>query len=61
MTEFYKYYNRLNVDPSFRPIKQKRRGIAQNDKKRSAKRSENSSKPDQFKKYSIMTGWPTLS
>ena len=44
--------HRLNVNPSFKPVKQKRRSFAPERKKRSTRRSANSSKKGQSKRWS---------
>ena len=51
--------HRLNVSPSFKPIKQKRRSFAPKDKNPSTRRSANSSKQEQSKRWNILNDWPT--
>ena len=52
--------HRLNVSPSFKPVKQKRRSFALEGKKRSMRRSANSSRQDQSEKWNTLSGWPML-
>ena len=51
--------HRLNVSPSFKPIKHKRRSFALEGKKPSTRRSANSSKQEQSGRWIILSGWPT--
>ena len=52
--------HRLNVNPSFKSVKQKRRSFAQKDKRRLMKRSVSSSKKRQSEKWNTLNGWLTL-
>ena len=52
--------HRLNVSPSFKPIKQKRRSFAPERQKAINEEVTNSSKQERSGKWSILSGWPTL-
>ena len=51
--------HRLNVSPSFKPVKQKRR-LPQKDRRRLMKRSARSSKQRRSERWNTLSGWPTL-
>ena len=52
--------HRLNVSPSFNPVKQRGGASLLTDKRRSTRRSANSSKREQSERWNILNGWPTL-
>ena len=52
--------HRLNVSPSFKPVKQKRRSFTQKDKNQLMRRSASSSRQVQSEKWNTLNGWPTL-
>ena len=51
--------HRLNVSPSFKPVKKKRRSFAPEGKKCSMRRSVNSFRQGQSERWSAQNGWPT--
>ena len=51
--------HRLNVSSSFKPVKQRGGASRLTGKKRSTRRSGNSSKQKQSERWNILNGWPT--
>ena len=52
--------HRLNVSPSFKPVKQKKGASPQKGRRRLMKRSASFSKQMQSGRLNILSGWPTL-